>query len=330
MERRPDIIEETPERAAETISDALDFLRDEAAAAGLSDVSDLIQEASAKSRAHRATLSSETAHDNVTRLGSVRQAPAAVVRRRWSRHLPLAAAAALAAIAVTFLLSPEQAYEEHFQTAIGQHEEIQLPDGSRISLNTNSELTVSYSDGERRVDLARGEAHFDVTPAPERPFSVAAGAGSVRAVGTAFNVYLMSDAVEVTVTEGTVEVLPGALMNAGNEPTIMVEGQQLEYRETAGPIAEVDQREIAQKLAWQDGMLDLEDLSLAEIIEEASRYLATRITVDPKVENVMMRGIVKAGDLDALLKVIEANESVTASRVGSGHIQITAAMAPNQ
>ena len=331
---KPTDDDEKPEHAAEAISDALDFLSTEADAAGLSDVSELIQQASEKSRAYATAASSPAADDNITWLDEARRPREVAVRRRWSRYwpryMPLAAAGAVAAIAFTLQLSPGPAYEEHFRTAVGQYDNIQLPDGSRIQLNTDSELTVVYGAGGRHVDLTRGEAYFDVTPAPERPFSVDAGAGSVRAVGTAFNVYVRSDAVEVTVTEGTVAVLPDEREAAGDPPTLVDEGQQLEYRDTTGPIADVDSEEIARKLAWQDGMLDLRMRPLAEIIAEANRYMSTQVTVDPAVEDIVMSATLKAGDLGALLSLIEASETLVAHRTGAGQIEITAATAPNQ
>ena len=73
-------------------------------------------------------------------------------------------------------------------------------------LNTNSILEVSYSDETRHLTLSQGEAHFDVAHNPERPFEVYAGKGLVRAIGTAFTVYLRKVDVEVIVTEGTVEI----------------------------------------------------------------------------------------------------------------------------
>ncbi|MEX2126099.1 MAG: FecR domain-containing protein [Woeseia sp.] len=264
-------------------------------------------------------------------------------RRLRRRYLPLAAAAGIAAAAIVIVLLPRQAYEAGFRTAIGQHEEILLPDDSVITLNTNSEVTVHYDAQERRVRLLRGEVHFIVAAAPERPFSVVAGSGTVRAVGTEFNVYLKGDVVEVTVTEGVVEVLPNALTKANDEArsprappgdaapvaTVAAErlgkGQKLEYRETIESVSSVDPAEIARKLAWQAGMLDFQGDTLAEVIEEASRYTETRITIeDPEVEGLHVTGYFRAGDIDTLLELIESNEQVAVRRISPGLVHITA------
>lgn len=267
-------------------------------------------------------------------------------RRLRRRYLPLAAAASIAALAaITLLLLPRE-YDAHFTTAIGEHREIVLPDETVVSLNTNSELTVHYDSGERRVQLSRGEAHFAIAPAPERPFSVLAGSRTVRAVGTAFNVYLKADVVEVTVLEGVVEVLPdtqkiGEQQAAGgtSHPPIpenttgevpaevarVRQGQRLEYNEEIETVSRVDPAELGRRLAWQVGMLDFQGDDLSKVIEEAGRYTEVRLViVDPEIEGLHVTGYFRAGDIDTLLKLIESNERVSVHRVNPSVVHIAA------
>ncbi|MGH8194155.1 MAG: FecR family protein [Woeseiaceae bacterium] len=261
-------------------------------------------------------------------------------RRLRRRYLPLAAGIAAAAIIVLLLPGPE--YEAAFQTAIGQQKEVLLPDDSVMTLNTNSEAIVHYDDEERRVRLLKGEAHFAIAPASERPFRVVAGTGTVSAVGTAFNVYLKGDLVEVTVTEGVVEVRPNALLTANDEdkagsrrPSVapvrtvaaerLKKGQKVEYRETIKSVSNVDPQEIARELAWQAGMLDFQGNTLAEVIAEATRYTETRITIeDAEIEGLHVTGYLRAGDIDTLLELIESNEQVTVHRVTPSLFRIAA------
>ena len=139
--------------------------------------------------------------------------------KTWLQNLiaqlkqPKAWAPTLATFALVAILINTQQLN-HFETDIGQQASYQLSDGTRITLNTNSELKVDYSQDRRRIYLLRGEAHFDVAKNPQRPFVVYAGEGMVWAVGTAFNVRYQhgSDAnsqdnyIDVTVTEGTIKV----------------------------------------------------------------------------------------------------------------------------
>ena len=81
-----------------------------------------------------------------------------------------------------------------------------LADGSVVQINTDSQVQVDFSDTLRKIRLMRGEAHFDVTRDPDRPFEVYAGKGMVKAVGTAFSVRLSQDYIKVTVSEGRVDL----------------------------------------------------------------------------------------------------------------------------
>lgn len=288
--------------------------------------------------------------DVVRQLASAVPDPDVVGKWLWRRRLqrfymPLAAAAGIAAVTIALILLPGQHLEADYRTAVGQHEEIRLADNSVITLNTNSEAAVHYTAEERRVHLKSGEAHFVIAPAPERPFTVVAGSGTVRAVGTSFNVYLKDGAVEVTVTEGLVEVVPNALLSVDRETAAsspralpadeaalaapvtkrLRKGEQLEYRETIESVSSLDAEEIDRKLAWRNGMLDFRDDTLADVIEEASRYTDTRITIeDPGIEALPVTVYIRAGDVDTLLELIASNEPVAVRRISSSAVQITA------
>lgn len=91
-----------------------------------------------------------------------------------------------------------------YATIVGQQKTIEMADGSRLQLNTNSKVAVEYSDNFRNIRLIQGEVHFDVAKNPQLPFRVYAGNGRVQAVGTAFTVYLKDKEVDILVTEGRV------------------------------------------------------------------------------------------------------------------------------
>ena len=128
----------------------------------------------------------------------------------WFWPLPTVRVAAVASIVVALTLSFVFSDRHHmatnglYVTAVGQQKNITLADDSRLQLNTNSQIQVDYSEGYRNIRLLQGEVHFEVAKDPDKPFSVYAGSGRVQAVGTAFNVYLKDDNVDVYVTEGRV------------------------------------------------------------------------------------------------------------------------------
>src|SRR6202171_4322534 len=126
-------------------------------------------------------------------------------RRRWA---VAAVAAGIGAIALGGAWNLyKQKEDTRFQTAIGEQAAVALPDGSSFDLNTDSRIRGDYRQRRRVIRLERGEAFFKVAHDTQRPFWVRAGDYWVRAVGTAFNVYLRPTGVEVTVSEGTVNVV---------------------------------------------------------------------------------------------------------------------------
>jgi len=111
-------------------------------------------------------------------------------------------------VATTFWLRPDPflSSNDFYATAVGQQRSMTLADGSVVLLNTNSQIKVAYDNEYRNVRLLQGEAHFTVEKNAEHPFRVYAGNGRMQALGTAFSVYLKDDTVNVTVTEGKVEL----------------------------------------------------------------------------------------------------------------------------
>jgi transmembrane sensor len=100
----------------------------------------------------------------------------------------------------------ERAPTDRFSTVVGGLEAVPLADGSRVTLNTDSELHVSLEPQERLVSLDRGEAYFEVAKDKSRPFIVNVGPKRVIAVGTQFSVRRDGDSIQVIVTEGTVRM----------------------------------------------------------------------------------------------------------------------------
>ena len=125
---------------------------------------------------------------------------------RWVApvYLAMAAGVALAIAGGVMWRSLERgtapvARAEHYERRV-------LTDGSVLELHRGAAVDLRFTMAERRVELVSGEAYFTVAKNPERPFVVHARGVGVRAVGTAFNVRLERDAVEVLVTEGRVQV----------------------------------------------------------------------------------------------------------------------------
>jgi transmembrane sensor len=128
--------------------------------------------------------------------------------RPFARRAPwvLAASVVLGLCAALGVYRLERAPPDRFFTVVGGLEAVPLADGSRVTLNTDSELQVSLEPRERVVSLNRGEAYFEVAKDKSRPFIVNVGPKRVIAVGTQFSVRRDGDSIQVIVTEGTVRM----------------------------------------------------------------------------------------------------------------------------
>ncbi|ARN73815.1 FecR family protein [Oceanicoccus sagamiensis] len=222
-----------------------------------------------------------------------------------------ATAASLVMITLLVLLALPS---NHYSTGIGQQASYTLDDGSILTLNTNSQVTLDYSDNRRAVTLVKGEASFDVAKNPQRPFVVYAGKGMVWAVGTAFNVSYSQQAVDVIVTEGKVKVFSGigeaqtppALTTSPpeNNPrdTLLVAGQAAQYQDRIVSKQTLPPASLDKKLAWQLGVLLFEGETLEQAIHEIARYTDRElIIVDPSIKTARVGGRFKTDDINALL-----------------------------
>lgn len=234
-----------------------------------------------------------------------------------------------------WLLRAPSTFEAEYFTSIGEQQVIALPDDSQVTLNTDTQIEVHYTADERGIRLLQGEALFEAAHAPSRPFIVAAGDGILRAVGTAFAVKLQADEVEVTVTEGTVEVLPPGRPadvqpvraepdRVGPPRRRVTERQRLRYRnDGVEMMSAVTAAQIKRALAWRDGMLDFESTPLSEVIAEAGRYIRNDLViVDPALESLEFTGYFRAGDVELLMRLLESNPAIDVRRDDDGTVYI--------
>ncbi|OAI18124.1 iron dicitrate transport regulator FecR [Methylomonas koyamae] len=208
-------------------------------------------------------LSQERGRQAVAEAGSgLRQMPRAPNRHRRQRYtLGLAACALLALTVVTFY--PPLLWQADYVTGKGEQRRVVLADGSRAILNADSALAIRFDKLQRRVELLRGEAFFEVAKDGQRPFLAATDAGEVRAVGTAFGVRRSAAQTQVELVEGRVEIRAGGLVNP------LAAGQTAAI--AAGRISVAPGR--AENMAvWRDGYLQFDGVPLAEAVERINSY----------------------------------------------------------
>lgn len=226
-----------------------------------------------------------------------------------------------------------------------------LPDGSILEHSAKARVEIDFTSGaERRAILRQGEAHFQVAKDAARPFVVIAGGTRVRAVGTAFAVQLGATSVEVVVTEGTVAVQPAPPASSTAEatlaaaavpdaaPTLLEKGHRvvvdLKRAEAvpalAGQVEAISAAEVDQRLAWRNLHLEFSGTPLSGVIAALNRHAAEHggvkyVLADPGLRRIPFSGIVRVGDSEALVRILEHGFDIRAERQGEERIVLSAA-----
>ncbi|WP_236176586.1 FecR family protein [Pseudomonas qingdaonensis] len=203
---------------------------------------------------------------------------------RWA-----ALAAGLAVLAVTQLGQPMKVYMADQSTAVGERRHLVLEDGSEVWLNSASALSVRYSSTRRDIDLIKGEALFQVSKNPARPFVVHAAAGTAQALGTRFDVNLLEQQVRVGVSEGVVQVTSGG-QSARLEPA-----QQLDYAQGLPP-SSTRPLDLTSDSAWQRGKLIFNRRPLDEVVSEIGRYVPGALVVTGQLPSTAVSGVFNLDD----------------------------------
>tara|TARA_B100000965_G_scaffold12060_1_gene9182 strand:+ start:832 stop:1779 length:948 start_codon:yes stop_codon:yes gene_type:complete len=234
--------------------------------------------------------------------------------RRWVLGGLIAACLALVVAGAAWDL-PLRLQADSF-TDVGEQREVTLPDGSVAFLNTDTAIAVDFSGPRRRITLLKGEALFQVTKNPNRPFDVEAKDGRARAVGTAYAVRAIGDHVQVMVTEGTVRV--SAPIGGGQESGVVLNaGDQVAYRQGGAPETVVHHAPDAMPgLAWRRGMIVLEAVPLGEAFSEIDRYRPGKILLLADVAKTQpVTARVAISSLDGGIRALAATHGLSVTQV---------------
>jgi transmembrane sensor len=239
-----------------------------------------------------------------------RPAPAT---RSWKRAPYRALAASLIlALSVGWYLWPVGG--PSYSTGVGGVESVPLADGSKVTLNTDSEIRVTETPTERRVMLVRGEAFFEVAKDPTRPFIVSAGQRRVIAVGTKFSVLREADEVRVVVTEGGVRFEK----NGGGPPqpvASLAAGAVARASDAGTLVQEKPLPEAEEILSWRSGYLVFRDTTLADAVAEFNRYNEQKLVIeDPALAAIHIGGNFRSTNVDAFVRLLEQGFPIHADR----------------
>jgi transmembrane sensor len=237
------------------------------------------------------------------------------------RFLQLGIAIVIAAFGATVLswLILNGRVGQLYATGIGERATVSLPDGTVVTLNTDTLMRVRYRAGLRLVALEHGEARFAVGQNKNVPFEVNAGPVSTRALGTAFSVHVRAEGlVDVLVTEGAVEIRAAA-----GEPRSATAGDLIEATPRGTVLRRLEDTEIRRRLRWQEGKLTFGGEPLEEVIREVNRYQKQQfVIVDPKIAQIPIGGTFNVGDLGAIVEALRMSRMVVVTVLDSERVEL--------
>jgi transmembrane sensor len=198
------------------------------------------------------------------------------------------------------LLLPTEPAPAAYSTGRGEQTAVILPDSSQILLNHTSEVLISQTGGERRVSL-KGEAFFRVRRTGE-PFLVATEAGTVRVMGTEFNVRVRGDLLEVALLRGSVSV--SSVGSNRDSSVVLSPGQTLSVPRGQAP-GRPEGILHGKYPGWLHGKLFFQKASLTSVCREIeSKFDVTVAIRTPRLAQETITGAVDARTAEAALGTI--------------------------
>lgn len=197
------------------------------------------------------------------------------------------------------------------QNPVGNITTHTLDDGSRVTLSGNSQMEVTFYRHERHIQLKKGEAIFDVTKDPNRPFIVETDLAKVTVLGTRFAVNKLSKLVRISVDHGSVRVEPNSQNpEMAEHSKLLTNGQVVEVY--PNKTAVITQRRAADAFAFVNGKLVFEWADTYEIADTLSRYRARPVVAEGQSSH----------NVSAIVSVKDAEEFLQGlSNIAPVHVQ---------
>jgi transmembrane sensor len=235
-------------------------------------------------------------------------------RRRTIRRVTASTVLSVAAVASVWFADP--AYRvDNLQTAVGEHRDWSLADGSRLALNTGSSVRAEWHVRSRRLQIERGEASIEVAHSIVRPLVTYAGDVVIHDIGTTFAVRRDAADVQVGVVSGSVAVATGAQAPVTLKPNQVV-------TVAAGHPGALQPFDPDQALSWRDGRLAFDGTPLSVAVAEMRRYRQAPIELDPRAANLRVSGQFDTANIDALLDMLPHVLPLKVKREANGAVMI--------
>jgi transmembrane sensor len=289
----------------------------------------------AESIAHRvAWLRLSSVWQRSDRLGALRTpppiptptpAPAPQPARPASRlprfSLQRIAAGMLVAVAGTAWLGWQYAQEargQHYATAVGARQSVALPDGSKLTLNTATQVRTAVNGSGRKVWLDAGEAYFDIAHDKAHPFVVIAGDRRITVLGTRFLVRRQGEQVNVTVEEGRVQIASATPDAKSTEPTVLTRNQAAVTHADNVLVISKAPKQVDDELRWREGKLVFDQTTLGDAAAQFNRYNTRQLVIaDPAIAQVRIGGSFDANNMSGFVALLKQGFGLAALDSGN-------------
>jgi transmembrane sensor len=230
----------------------------------------------------------------------------------------------LAAVALMLWVARPKTQSENLASPMAARQSLSLADGTRVELNAQTSLQIQIDRNGRRVRLASGEAFFAVHKEAARPFIVETPAGSVRVMGTQFDVRAEAAApLEVTVVEGSVQVRPADPAGRSGAPVLLGARDQLSAGPAGVEVRALSANALDDALAWRQGQIVFADVPLRTALARFARYHGRGITATAAAAEKRVGGRYSLDDLDGFLAALEDVLPVRVTRRLDGTVQVS-------
>ncbi|HDS1746243.1 MULTISPECIES: FecR domain-containing protein [Pseudomonas] len=228
------------------------------------------------------------------------------VRGRLRAHWkPLATAAVLLVGLFTVGNLPMRLQADHL-TVVGERQRLQLDDGAKVLLNTNSAFASDVREGRQVARLLQGEAYFQVPGGTQPPLEVQAGPLRAQVRDTDFAVRYLDGEAQVRVQRGDVD-----LQAASDQRIRLSAGDSI----SVGPqgFGQRQRPDMHKDLAWVDGRLVFENCPLSQVLAEVRRYYpGWIINRNAHLDDMAVTGNYR---LDQPLETLRALAHITSTRL---------------
>lgn len=208
------------------------------------------------------------------------------------------------------------------ETNFQEKKSVTLNDGTVVWLNGSSKLTyfTDFSGNERVVQLT-GEAFFDVTKFPDKPFIIEANNSRITVLGTSFNVRsrIAEGMTEVVVKTGKVRLEN----SAGDKKVELIPNQKGVYDVSNNTVTEMEEKDM-NELAWHSDKLIFMNTPLSEVLSDLERQFEVEINLkDSNLNDCKYGATHKVEDgITSILNAIAETYKMTLKPIGNTSFEL--------